>query len=74
MYFTLADASAWSGLVEVDRLTVLVVVDNETDGISSPCMACDPSRPGWSGAEAYRSEFSALTQVLLTLLRHDGSF
>lgn len=31
------------GLVALDRLSLLVVVDNESDGISQPCSAADPS-------------------------------
>ena len=64
MSFTESDEIAWSNLVEVDRLTVLAIVDNESDGLSSPCLACDPGRPGWTGAVRYCSEFSALTQVM----------
>ncbi|GIL75249.1 hypothetical protein Vretimale_7908 [Volvox reticuliferus] len=35
--------AAWSQLRAVERLTVTVVVDNETDGLSAPCACCDPS-------------------------------
>ena len=61
--FTNADAEAWSSLIEVDRLTVVDVVDNASDGLSTPCLSCDASQPGWTGAVAYRSEFSSLTQA-----------
>ena len=61
--FSQTDLAAWANLMEVDRLTVIPIVDNETDGLSSPCLACDPTKPGWSGASSYQSEFSSLTKV-----------
>lgn len=32
------------GLVELDKLSMVVVVDNESDGLSQPCKAADPSQ------------------------------
>jgi hypothetical protein len=31
------------GMVELDKLSLVVVVDNESDGLSQPCRAADPS-------------------------------
>ncbi|EFJ49653.1 hypothetical protein VOLCADRAFT_89597 [Volvox carteri f. nagariensis] len=59
-----ADAQAvWSQLRAVERLTVTVIVDNETDGLSSPCACCDPSLDP-STSTPYQSEFTwAVHQV-----------
>ena len=61
--FSQSDLATWANLTEVDRLTIIPIVDNETDGLSSPCLAYDPTKPGWSGASSYQSEFSSLTKV-----------
>ncbi|GLC35622.1 hypothetical protein PLESTB_000187100 [Pleodorina starrii] len=54
----LADAqAAWSQLCAVERLTVTVIVDNETDGLSSPCACCDPFLDS-STSTPYQSEFT----------------
>jgi hypothetical protein len=31
------------GLVQLDKLSMVVIVDNESDGLSQPCGAADPS-------------------------------
>eukprot|EP00878_Enallax_costatus_P012154 GHUV01012691.1.p1 GENE.GHUV01012691.1~~GHUV01012691.1.p1 ORF type:complete len:375 (+),score=87.03 GHUV01012691.1:204-1328(+) len=46
--------------VELDRLEVLVMVDNESDGLSLPCYAADPSASGRERAAKYTSEISHL--------------
>lgn len=38
--------AVWQSLVAVDKLTVQVIVDNETDSISSPCCCCAPAQSG----------------------------
>ena len=62
-------ASTYAGLKAVTRLTVDVIVDNETDGISSPCACCigpSPVSPGAAPEESsapacsYTSEFSRI--------------
>ncbi len=57
------DISAFSSLIDVDRLAVTPIVDNDTDGLSSACVAFDPTKPEWSGAAFYQSEFSSLTKA-----------
>lgn len=48
---------AFSKLRALDKLTVRVVVDDETDGISSPCDACK-TVPSDATCCSYISEFS----------------
>jgi hypothetical protein len=31
------------GMIELDKLSLVVIVDNESDGLSQPCRAADPS-------------------------------
>ena len=59
----------FAGLQAVDKLTVDVIVDNETDGISSPCACCVGPSPVAGGAApedasvpacSYTSEFSRI--------------
>ncbi|KAG2500632.1 hypothetical protein HYH03_001399 [Edaphochlamys debaryana] len=59
-----AARAAWAALREVDRLTVRVIVDNETDGLSSPCPMCDPQL-GPECRTPYVTEFSAGVQRVL---------
>lgn len=47
-------------LVQLDRLQVTVIVDNETDGLSPPCGCCDPSAAAADRAAKYTSEISHL--------------
>lgn len=58
-------ASVYAGLKAVDKLTLAVIVDNETDGISSPCACCStPLAAAAPEADApactYLSEFSRI--------------
>ena len=61
-------AAIYAGITAVDKLTLAVIVDNETDGISSPCACCSTPAPGSSGAApaaeppacSYVSEFSRI--------------
>ncbi|WIA36843.1 hypothetical protein OEZ86_008095 [Tetradesmus obliquus] len=46
------------GLVELDKLHLLVIVDNESDGLSQPCGAADPSAKASERAAMYQSEVS----------------
>lgn len=43
-------------LVQLDRLQVTVIVDNETDGLSPPCACCDPAAAAEDRAANYTSE------------------
>lgn len=45
-----------NSLVQLDRLQVTVIVDNETDGLSPPCGCCDPSAAAADRAANYTSE------------------
>lgn len=46
-------------LVKLDRLQVIVIVDNESDGLSPPCRCCDTSAtPAADRAAKYTSEVS----------------
>jgi 7,8-dihydropterin-6-yl-methyl-4-(beta-D-ribofuranosyl)aminobenzene 5'-phosphate synthase len=47
-------------LVQLDKLQVTVIVDNETDGLSPPCGCCDPSAAAADRAARYTSEVSHL--------------
>uniref|UniRef100_A0A383WLF3 Metallo-beta-lactamase domain-containing protein n=1 Tax=Tetradesmus obliquus TaxID=3088 RepID=A0A383WLF3_TETOB len=46
------------GLVKLDKLHLLVIVDNESDGLSQPCGAADPSAKATERAAMYQSEVS----------------
>lgn len=58
-----ADLAAWSQVVEVDSLRVQLLVDNETDGLSTPCGCCDPALEPWAGGTRYTSEFARMAQA-----------
>lgn len=47
-------------LVKLDKLSITVVVDNQTDGLSTPCGCCDPSAAAADRAAKYTSEVSRL--------------
>mmetsp|Transcript_38166 Transcript_38166/g.85075 ORF Transcript_38166/g.85075 Transcript_38166/m.85075 type:complete len:371 (+) Transcript_38166:64-1176(+) len=56
----------FQGLKEVDRLTIINIVDNETDGLSTPCSCCDPRQPGWTGVTSYESEFTSMMKDVVS--------
>ena len=65
-------ASIYAGLKAVDKLTLAVIVDNETDGISSPCACCAAPPPAPAGTTApaagapacsYLSEFTRIAKA-----------
>lgn len=45
-------------LVQLDRLAVTVIIDNETDGLSPPCGCCDPAAAADCTAATYTSVIS----------------
>jgi hypothetical protein len=50
-------------LMQLDRLQVTVIVDNESDGLSPPCRCCDASAtPAADRAAKYTSEVSVLPE------------
>ena len=51
----------WASLAELDELTVIDVVDNETDGISSACACCNIGNERRDAS--YKNEFSKKIQV-----------
>ena len=61
-------ASIYAGLQAVEKLTLAIIVDNETDGISSPCACCATPAPSSAGtapeagapACSYLSEFTRI--------------
>ena len=64
-------ASVYAGLRAVDKLTLAIIVDNETDGISSPCACCAAPAPASAGTTApgagapacsYLSEFTRIAK------------
>lgn len=54
--------AAWAQLKELDSLVIQVIVDNETDGLSSACDCCDP-RVDPETRTVYASEFTTEIQV-----------
>lgn len=56
--------TAWSLVRPVERLIVTVMVDNETDGLSSPCACCDPALDP-NTSSPYQSEFTWAVHVSL---------
>ncbi|KXZ49267.1 hypothetical protein GPECTOR_22g860 [Gonium pectorale] len=57
-----AARAAWARLREVESVTVTVIVDNETDGLSTPCRCCDPALDPETRTP-YVSEFTAGVQA-----------
>jgi hypothetical protein len=57
-------------LVQLDRLRITVIVDNETDGLSPPCGCCQSAQP----AAAYTSEVSRIVSEVTAGSRQDLDF
>lgn len=57
-------------LVQLDRLNITVIVDNETDGLSRPCGCCGEQEK----AAQYTSEVSQLVGEVLAGRQEDIDF
>lgn len=55
-------------LVQLERLQVTVIVDNESDGLSPPCRCCDPSAAPADRAAKYTSEVRAADSLILAAM------
>jgi hypothetical protein len=62
-----------SQLIELTRLTIYNIVDNETDGMSSPCSCLQPT-PGITKASMDRKDErpGMYTQEIMSLLQRNG--
>ena len=57
-----AARALWAQVKEVESVVVTAIVDNETDGLSTPCACCDPALDP-DTRTPYASEFTAGIQV-----------
>jgi 7,8-dihydropterin-6-yl-methyl-4-(beta-D-ribofuranosyl)aminobenzene 5'-phosphate synthase len=61
-------------LVQLDRLDITVIVDNETDGLSRPCGCCGGPAAAADTAAQYTSEVSHLVAEVLAGRRDSIDF
>ncbi|KAG2438963.1 hypothetical protein HYH02_010755 [Chlamydomonas schloesseri] len=59
-----AARAVWAQVEEVDSVVVTAIVDNETDGMSTPCACCDPALDP-DTRTPYASEFTAGIQRVM---------